>query len=144
MFALTACTPQTLVSTFEECVEATGMVMESSPRQCRYEDQVYIEELPVPENLEEEYDDHADVFLASALQAFLGTENEITVKIEQDSSEHVRGVFQVEGDQAGAIFLAAWQQGEWEIVHAGNGVISCDVLAPYAFPADMTSDCESL
>lgn len=40
------------VNDFESCVEKTGQVMESYPRQCSYEDQTYTEELSLQETCE--------------------------------------------------------------------------------------------
>lgn len=39
---------QNEVTNFEECVEKTGIVMESYPRQCRYNDQTFVEEIDEP------------------------------------------------------------------------------------------------
>lgn len=37
--------PDVMVTTFEECVEVTGIVMESSPRQCRYGEATFVENI---------------------------------------------------------------------------------------------------
>ena len=131
-----------VVTSFEECVEATGIVMESFPRQCRFEDMVFIEDINEMSQ-GEELDENADmkVFLKSALQAFLGSTDEYEIELQNVGTDHVRGMFRAPGEQAGALFLAAWEMGEWEIVFAGNGAISCDEVAPYDFPAEMIEDC---
>lgn len=38
-------TPSVVVSNFEECARVVGVVMESYPRQCRYQDQTFVEEV---------------------------------------------------------------------------------------------------
>lgn len=47
---------QKVITSFEECVEETGVVMESYPRQCRFGDQNFVEEItaeiPVEETLQ--------------------------------------------------------------------------------------------
>ena len=51
LFILVACTteqPQIKVTNFEECVQAGNPVMESFPRQCRNEDQIFVEEISEP------------------------------------------------------------------------------------------------
>lgn len=156
LFLLTACSQpgvplsdpsenpdQVTVTNFEECVQETGTVMESYPRQCRFEDMVFIEEIDQIQPADDVEGPGMMAFLESALQERLETEQAIDIQVDQLADEHVRGMFQVEGDQAGAIFLAAWDQGEWVVVYAGNGVINCDVLEPYNFPENMMEDCEA-
>ena len=35
--------PESVIDTFDECVEATGTVQNSFPRQCKYNGQIFVE-----------------------------------------------------------------------------------------------------
>jgi len=64
----------------------------------------------------------------------------VTVKVSSEAENHARGsVTFVEGE-AGGIFLAAKVDGNWKIVHDGNGAIPC-TLSSYDFPKEMLADC---
>ncbi len=133
---------QLIVTSFDECVLATGVVMESYPRQCRFEDMLFIEELSQIEPAEGVVPgEEMMVFLESGLQDYLSIDQAIDIQVDQQADDHVRGTFQPDGETAGALFLAAWLDGEWEIAYAGNGAISCADLEEYAFPEEMISDC---
>lgn len=131
---------EVVVQNFEECVEETGVVMESFPRQCAYNGEAFVEEIDKISALNENFQDMTP-FLQGALQVHLDTQESVIVELESVHDEHVRGMFRVGDEQAGALFLAVWKMGEWEIAYAGNGVISCDELAEYGFPVEMIQDC---
>ncbi|MBT4349955.1 hypothetical protein HOD19_04245 [bacterium] len=63
----------------------------------------------------------------------------VSVKVLQQSYEHVRGFVNLNGE--GGMFLAAKRDGDWTIVHEGNGAIMCSVVTPYNFPFYMIGDC---
>ncbi|MCB9009392.1 MAG: hypothetical protein H6656_18875 [Ardenticatenaceae bacterium] len=74
--------------------------------------------------------------IQAALGAHLGVDpNALTVIVETNTGTHARG-----GVDNG-YFLAAKVNGSWVIVADGQGVIDCDVVAPYGFPASMVPEC---
>ena len=64
----------------------------------------------------------------------------LTITINQQSDGHARGSVSFVEGEPGGIFLAATVSGKWQIVHEGNGQISCD-LSKYGFPREMIADC---
>ncbi len=64
----------------------------------------------------------------------------IEIKLTHETGDYVRGEITFVPGQGGGIFLAVKDDGEWQIVHEGNGSISCD-LEEYGFPEDMLYDC---
>lgn len=64
----------------------------------------------------------------------------ISVKVEKEQGDFARGTVSFEAGKPGGIFLATKINGEWQIVHDGNGQIPCS-LSTYKFPADMLADC---
>ncbi len=64
----------------------------------------------------------------------------LSINIEAESSDYVRGSINFESGQAGGIFLATKINEQWQIVHDGNGAIPC-TLSQYGFPAEMLNDC---
>jgi len=64
----------------------------------------------------------------------------LSVRIDQQAEKYVRGSVTFVTGKAGGIFLAAKIDGQWQIVHDGNGQILCS-LAEYGFPSEMLSDC---
>ncbi|MBZ9572273.1 hypothetical protein KJA15_03010 [Patescibacteria group bacterium] len=68
---------------------------------------------------------------------------EITININQETEGHLRGgvVFQPGGPENSGMFLAAKVDGDWELVHDGQGAILCSAIEPYNFPVDMVIEC---
>jgi hypothetical protein len=66
--------------------------------------------------------------------------NTLTIKINQETENNVRGSVSFVEGEAGGIFLAAKVNGVWQIVYDGNGQIPC-TLSSYGFPKEMLSDC---
>jgi hypothetical protein len=64
----------------------------------------------------------------------------LSVKIDKETDNHMRGSITFVEGEPGGIFLAAKIDGQWQIVHEGNGQIPCS-LSQYGFPSDMLSDC---
>ncbi len=64
----------------------------------------------------------------------------LSVNINQETDNHVRGQISFEPGAPGGIFLATNISGNWQIVFDGNGSISCD-LSEYEFPDEMLQDC---
>ena len=64
----------------------------------------------------------------------------LSVIIEKETKDHVRGTITFVDGEPGGLFLAAKIDGKWQIVFDGNGAISCS-LAKYGFPNDMLFDC---
>lgn len=64
----------------------------------------------------------------------------VSVRIDQVTPNHIRGSVIFEEGAPGGIFLAVKQDGDWQIVHDGNGQIPC-TLSSYGFPAEMLTDC---
>jgi len=61
----------------------------------------------------------------------------ITVSIIQQTSNYTRGEVTINGETS--IFLAAKGNGDWNIIHEGNGALMCDAVA--SFPEEMKHDC---
>jgi len=64
----------------------------------------------------------------------------LSVRIEKEMENYVRGTIIFVDGEPGGIFLAAQIDGQWQIVFDGNGQIPCS-LSAYGFPNDMLSDC---
>ncbi len=64
----------------------------------------------------------------------------LSVRIDKEDVDHVRGGVTFVDGEPGGIFLAAKINGQWQIVHEGNGQIPCN-LSQYGFPADILADC---
>lgn len=69
--------------------------------------------------------------------------NEVSVEISSSTDTHMRGVVKIgpPGTISGGMFLAAKVNGEWMIVHDGQGVYTCAEVAPFNFPEEMINDC---
>lgn len=67
----------------------------------------------------------------------------VSVRINQEAPDYIRGSVSFEEGAPGGIFFAVKQDGNWKIVHDGNGQIPC-TLAEDGFPADMLTDCAKL
>jgi|GEM_PF-928413 len=67
-------------------------------------------------------------------------EESVTVSIEQETADHIRGGVSFEPGVGGGIFLAVKIDGKWKIVFDGNGSIPCN-LSKYGFPSEMMTDC---
>lgn len=79
----------------------------------------------IQEIFKEKYDRYAD---------------SLSVTINQETNDHARGNVSFEPGVPGGLFLAAKIDGEWQVVHEGNGEIPCS-LAKYGFPSEMLADC---
>lgn len=64
----------------------------------------------------------------------------ISVRIIQGAADFARGSVGFAPGAPGGIFLAAKVNGQWKLVHDGNGQIPCS-LSSYGFPSEMLSDC---
>jgi hypothetical protein len=64
----------------------------------------------------------------------------VSVKISSETESHARGSVSFAVGEPGGLFLAAKIDGNWKIVHDGNGQIPC-TLSAYGFPAEMLIDC---
>jgi hypothetical protein len=66
---------------------------------------------------------------------------DITIKIDNYTAIHARGVVQFAGESGGGMFLAVKDRGTWHLVFDGNGAYECSITDPYTFPEDMIYDC---
>jgi hypothetical protein len=64
----------------------------------------------------------------------------LSVRTDMETQNHVRGGIAFVPGEPGGIFLAAKINGQWQIIHEGNGQISCS-LSSYGFPGEMLADC---
>lgn len=64
----------------------------------------------------------------------------VSVTINQETENHVRGDVIFEKGAPGGIFFATKVDEKWQIVHDGNGAIPCK-LVTYGFPTEMLTDC---
>jgi inhibitor of cysteine peptidase len=95
------------------------------------------------EDLEEEISKEDSIKYAMA--ARYGRKlSQVSIVLDQETDDHVRGgvTFAPGGPENSGFFLAAKQDGQWLIVYDGNGVISCEEIAKFNFPAEMIDDCE--
>ena len=77
-----------------------------------------------------------DASIRQALAAHLGRDvNELAIVISQNTGMHARG-----GVENG-YFLAAKVNDQWQVVASGQGVIDCQIIVQYGFPADMVPEC---
>ncbi|HWS48488.1 MAG TPA: hypothetical protein VN174_00375 [Candidatus Methanoperedens sp.] len=67
--------------------------------------------------------------------------SDVTYTSSQNDGTHASGGVKFSGDIAGAWVLAAKDDGVWKIVQDGNGVIMCEIVAPYDFPVSMVAEC---
>jgi hypothetical protein len=79
-----------------------------------------------------------DDTLRTAIAAYLGRDvNSLTIHISQNTGIYARG------EAENGYFLAVKLNNQWQIVAAGQGVIDCQVIAQYSFPASMVPECPS-
>ncbi len=64
----------------------------------------------------------------------------LKVTVNQETENYARGSVSFESDMPGGLFLAAKVDGQWQVVHEGNGAIPC-TLSSYGFPEEMLNDC---
>lgn len=65
---------------------------------------------------------------------------ELEINITEEKGDYARGEIGFK-DGFGGIFLAFNNNGHWQIVYDGNGVIPCEQVEEYDFPEDMAQDC---
>ena len=72
---------------------------------------------------------------------------DLTININKNTGQHMSGGVAFppspDGFVSGGWFLAYKGTQGWEIVDHGNGTISCELIEPYDFPADMVPECWS-
>lgn len=69
------------------------------------------------------------------------TVGETEMSINHNTGTHAQGVVRFTGEISGAWWLAYNDGSGWLIVDAGNGTISCAVIAPYNFPTSLVPEC---
>ena len=68
--------------------------------------------------------------------------DEVNLNISKSDSTHVWGSVKFGDEIAGGWFLAFKEStNNWIIVQDGNGVIMCEIVAPYNFPVSMVPEC---
>ncbi len=65
---------------------------------------------------------------------------DLEITIAEERGNYARGSISFK-DGFGGMFLAFNNNGHWQIVFDGNGVISCEQVEEYEFPEDMINDC---
>ena len=67
---------------------------------------------------------------------------EIMITIHKETDQHIRGSikFNEEPDKT-YLFLAAKQDGSWQLAFEGENVVPCAAVEGFSFPEDMISDC---
>jgi len=63
-----------------------------------------------------------------------------SVYVDVEAGDFARGSVSFAEGMGGGLWLAARINGQWQIVHDGNGQIPCS-LSSYGFPPDFLSDC---
>ena len=69
--------------------------------------------------------------------------SEIIIEINQETEDYLRGgvVLPPGGSENSGMFLAVKVDGEWKLVHDGQGTVPCLVVAEYNFPVDVVKEC---
>lgn len=67
--------------------------------------------------------------------------SEVNLTIGKNTGTHASGGVAFSGEIGGGWWLAAKTGGSWVIVDDGNGTISCEIIAPYNFPASIVPEC---
>lgn len=74
--------------------------------------------------------------IGDALAAYSGMpREEVQFTIMQDAGSHIMGYL------PGGYFLAAFANGEWQVLFAGNGTPFCGMVEVHNFPAYMVPEC---
>ncbi|MFH0873536.1 MAG: hypothetical protein V1846_01700 [Candidatus Komeilibacteria bacterium] len=69
----------------------------------------------------------------------------LTVKINQEGSDHLRGSVSFSAGQAGGIFLASKVNNVWQLDFDGNGQIPCSLTSTAkGYPPDMLPECANV
>jgi hypothetical protein len=89
---------------------------------------------------------NAEIIRQLIAQKYNKSIDAVSVVIYKKTENHMRGQLtilnpNIEQGAEGAIWLAAKINGQWQIVHDGNGGIPCSLSQKYGFPQDMLSDC---
>lgn len=66
---------------------------------------------------------------------------DISIDVTHQTADHARGSVSFEEGMAGGLWLATVIDGQWQIVHDGNGAIPCTLQDDYGFPDEMLADC---
>jgi hypothetical protein len=70
------------------------------------------------------------------------TNMEIEITISRNDGKYASGGVREKNTQTGGIFFAVKNEGVWQIVADGNGIITCAELAPYPdYPTIMIPEC---
>jgi hypothetical protein len=67
--------------------------------------------------------------------------NDITLNIKSNTGSLAQGSVIFAGENGGAWWLAAKKDSSWIIVQDGNGIVTCELITPYHFPASMVPEC---
>ncbi|HOZ81096.1 MAG TPA: hypothetical protein PK370_02665 [Candidatus Woesebacteria bacterium] len=67
--------------------------------------------------------------------------NTIDITISENTATHIWGNSGFNDGGGGGWFLAFKNGSKWIIVDDGNGIISCEKVAPYGFPKSMVPEC---
>jgi len=67
--------------------------------------------------------------------------SEVEVTVSKNDGTHASGGVKFSGEIGGGWFLAYKGADGWIIIQDGNGVVSCETIAPYNFPKEMVSEC---
>lgn len=160
------------VTNFEECVMAGNPVMESYPRQCQHNGQIFTENIDQvvggdkdeygcigsagyswcePKNKclriweEECYDSDQQEIQYLFAEKYNKDISEINIVIKQEVEDYIEGNVSFlpgESENSG-IFLATKIDNKWNIIHDGQGAYACLLVDSYNFPPEMVSDCFS-
>lgn len=67
--------------------------------------------------------------------------SEVELTVSKNDGQFAQGSVRFAGEMGGGWFLAAKTANGWVIVQDGNGVISCQTIAPYNFPVSIVPEC---
>jgi hypothetical protein len=67
--------------------------------------------------------------------------DQISLKVSRQETNHASGSVSFAGEAGGGLWLAANTDSGWQLAYDGNGIVPCDQILSYNFPASMVSEC---
>lgn len=71
-------------------------------------------------------------------------EAEIIVEVSTDTGPFAKGSIQFKDELGGALWFGAKTEQGWELVHDGQGPMSCELAEQYQMPTDLVPGCIDL
>ncbi len=65
----------------------------------------------------------------------------VVISVQADTGSFAKGTVNFKDENGGGVWFAAKTAKGWELAADGNGIVSCDAVNKYGFPADMVPQC---